>query len=220
MRGAVAALAVIATSACLTSAASAGFVNALVPAWAQGPNTQYGEWESFTNAVGGANLPDQLGSGAFSLMNFAPGAFITGTGNIYGAGSPLYIMVTGGTLGLNQTPLEVVFNVSTAGLTINPASVRLTLFDNSGGFASFAPTTSELRFDAPAVPLGSLQNLAYVWSNLNPGFAATGWRIEFAASGANMSLDAARVDLLYVPGPGALALVGLAGLAAGRRRRG
>lgn len=204
----------------MAQSASAGFVNPYIPGWAQGPNTQYAAWESFSNAVGGANLPDQAGSNAFSLFNFAPGAFITGTGNLYGAGSPLYIMVTGGTLGNNQSPLEVVFNVATAGLTIAPGSVRLTLFDNFGNLVSYTPTVADLRYDAPAVPLGSVQNIAYTWSNLNPGFAASGWRIEFGASGSNMSLDAARVDLLYVPAPSALALLATAGLSRrGRSRR-
>lgn len=215
MRSAIAAFAAVA----LAGGAFAGFVNPLIPGWAQGPNTQYAGWESFSQSAGGANLADQVGSNNFSLFNFAPGAFITGSGNLYGAGSPLYVMLTGGTLGASQSPLDVVFNVSTAGLTINPSSVRLTLFDNMGGIAMYAPTVSDLRYDVPANPLGSEQNIAYSWTGMAPAFAATGWRIEFAASDIHMSLDAARVDLRYAPAPGALALLGVAGIGAGRRRR-
>ncbi len=212
------AVAAFAAAAALAGGASAGFVDAYIAPWAQGPNTQYAQWESFTSAMGGNNAPDQPGSNAFSLFNFAPGAVITGGGNIYGPGSPLYIMMTGGTLGNNQSPIEVVCNVATAGTIIAAPSVRLTLFNNVGGYATYAPSVTDLRYDAPAVPFGSTQNIAYSWTGLNPGFNASGWRIEFAASGEHMSLDAARVDLQYLPTPGALGLLALAGLT-GRRRR-
>lgn len=203
----------------IVSVAQAGFTNPLIPAWAGGPNTQYAGWESFTQASGGANLPDQSGSASFSLMNYSPGAFITGTGNIYGSGAPLFISMMGGTLGNASSPVNVVLNVSTAGATLNMGSVRLWLFDSTGNVAFHSPTTSEVRYDAPTPPQGSAQNVAFTWA-LGPGaFAASGWRIEFSASAANMSLDAVRVDLQYVPAPGALALIGVAAALGGARRR-
>ncbi len=209
----------IATAACVAASASAGLVNPLIPGWAGQPQTQFASWESFTQAGGGANLPDQAGSAAYSLMNYSSGAFITGSGNIYGAGSPLFIMIMGGTLGNSVTPKEVVMNVATAGSVLNPSSVRLWLFDNAGNFGFAAPTTSELRADAPSPPQGSAQTWAFTWSIANPTFVATGFRLEFLASAANMSLDAVRVDMNYIPAPGAFALLAGAGLLASRRRR-
>lgn len=206
-------------AAALAASAQAGFTNPLIPAWAGGPNTQYAGWESFTQPSGGPNLPDQAGSAAFSLMNYAPGAFITSAGNMYGSGAPLFISMMGGTLGNAASPINVVLNVSTAGSTLNMSSVRLWLFDGSGNVSFFSPTTSEIRYDVPSPPQGSAQNVAFTWAVGSTSFAASGWRIEFGASAANMSLDAVRVDLQYVPAPGALALLGIAAATGARRRR-
>jgi hypothetical protein len=125
----------------------------------------------------------------------------------------------GGTQGNAESPINVVLNVSTAGSTLNMGSVRLWLFDGSGNVSFVAPTTSEIRFDAPSPPQGSAQNVAFAWSVPSTSFAASGWRIEFSASAVNMSLDAVRVDLQYVPAPGALALVGVAAAMGARGRR-
>ena len=95
------------------ASAQGGLVNPLIPAWAGSINSQVAAWESFTQASGGANLPDQAGSSPFSLMNFAPGATIDASGNLVGSGSPLYVMVTGGTRGNQQSPINVVMNVAT-----------------------------------------------------------------------------------------------------------
>lgn len=211
----------VVSAACVAVSASAGFVNPLIPGWAGGAQTQYAAWESFSQASGGANLPDQSGSAAYSLMNFAPGAVITSTGNLYGAGSALYIMMMGGTQGNAASPTQLVLNVSTAGTVMAPGSVKLSLFDNAGNFFQVAPSTSELRYDAPSPPQGSAQNWAFSWNLASPGFNATGWRIEFLASGANMSLDAVRLDMNFapVPAPGAFALLAGAAMLSGRRRR-
>lgn len=206
-------------AAALSASAQGGFTNPLIPSWAGGPNTQHAGWESFTQAGGGPNLPDQSGSAPFSLMNYAPGAFITGTGNLYGSGAPLFISMMGGTQGNAASPISVVLNVSTAGSTLNMSSVRLWLFDSAGNVAFAPPTSSEIRFDAPSPPQGSAQNVAFVWTAPATSFAASGWRIEFSASAANMSLDAVRVDIQYVPAPGGMALAGIATAMGARRRR-
>ena len=200
------------------ASAQGGLVNPLIPAWAGSINSQVAAWESFTQASGGANLPDQAGSSPFSLMNFAPGSFITGTGNIYSINAPLYVMIMGGTLGNANSPVQVVMNVATAGTLISPGSVRLSLFDNAGNSLSLAPALSEIRADAPAQPQGSIRTVAYTWNTAFVPFAATGFRVEFAAAAGSMSLDAVRLDLNYVPAPGAIALIGLAALTARRRR--
>lgn len=205
--------------AAVASTASAGLVNPYVPAWAGSPTSQFAEWNSFTQATGGANLPDYAGSAPYTVMNFAPGAFITGTGNIYSINSALYVMVMGGTLN-GATPSQMVMNVATEGSTINLTSVRLTLFDNVGNALVLNPTQSLLRYDAPAVPQGSVQTRAFVWDVVALPFAATGFRIEFAAGAPSMSLDAVRIDSNYapIPAPGAIALLGISAMVARRRR--
>jgi hypothetical protein len=50
-------------------------------------------------------------------------------------------------------------------------------------------------------------------------FQATGFRVEFGASAPSMSLDAVRLDMQYVPGPGAVALLAVSALTLSRRRR-
>ncbi len=44
------------------SVAGAGLVNPLIPAWAEQPVTQTATWNLFSQATGGANLPDGAGS--------------------------------------------------------------------------------------------------------------------------------------------------------------
>lgn len=200
------------------SVAEAGLVNPLIPAWAGQPFTQTATWNVFTQATGGANLPDGVGSSPFSLMNFAPGATINASGDIVGASAPLYVMATGGTRGNQQSPINVVMNVATEGSVLAYSATRLTLFDAAGTSVSVAPTSYEIRYSAPA-GLGVAQTVAFVWSLPAPTLAASGFRVEFLASSAGMTLDAVRLDLQYVPGPGPLAAVALAGLAGRRRRR-
>jgi hypothetical protein len=206
------------TAAFVGASAHAGLVNPLIPTWAGQPTTQTASWESFTQASGGANMPDAGGS-PFTLMNFGPGSFIAGSGNIYSISAPLYVMIMGGTLGNGQTPLQVVMNVATVGTTIAPASVKLTLWDSSGAQYVASPTSSEIRSDAPAQPQGSIRTTAYSWDTASAPIVASGFRFEFLASGPSMSLDAVRLDMLYVPAPGSVALVVLAALAGRRRRR-
>ena len=200
------------------SVAEAGLVNPLILAWAGQPFTQTATWNVFTQASGGANLPDGVGSSPFSLMNFAPGATIDASGNIVGASSPLYVMVTGGTRGNQQSPIDVVMNVATEGSVLAYSNTRLTLFDAAGASISLAPASYEIRYSAPA-GTGVAQTVAFVWSLGSPSLAASGFRVEFLASASGMTLDAVRLDLQYVPGPGPLAALALAGLPGPRRRR-
>ena len=152
-------------------------------------------------------------------MNFAPGAFVTGTGNLYSINSALYLMIMGGTLGNAASPTQVVMNVATAGSLLNTAGIRLSLFDNVGNSMQLAPSVSQLRADAPAQPQGAIQTWAFTWNTTFVPFQASGFRVEFGASAPSMSLDAVRLDMQYAPAPGALALLAISAFTAGRRRR-
>ena len=208
--------------AAVATIAEAGVVNPLVPAWRGTANTMFMGWETFTAAYAGANAADMAGSSNLAnLFNFGPGAVLTSapmpTG-IYNATGPLSIMIMGGVTSAPRNPTEVVMNLASAGTGISNASVALTLFDNAGNSMTLAPALAEIRYDAPAQPQGSIRTTAYTWNTSFVPFAATGFRVEFAASAGSMSLDAVRLDLNYVPAPGALALVGLAAVTARRRR--
>ena len=205
--------------AAVSVSAHAGLVNPLIPSWSGGANTQRAQWDSFTQPSGGANVPDLAGSSPFSLFNFGPGAFVTGGGNIYSQTGVLSIMLMGGTPNNASTPAQVVMNVATAGSTLNLASVRLWLFDNSGNSMSIAPALSELRADSPTPPQGAAQTWAFTWNTAGIPLTASGFRVEFAASAPSMSLDAVRLDMQYVPAPGAFALLAISGMTAFRRRR-
>ena len=205
--------------AAVSVSAHAGLVNPLIPSWSGGANTQRAQWDSFTQPSGGANVPDLAGSSPFSLFNFGPGAFVTGGGNIYSQTGVLSIMLMGGTLNNASTPAQVVMNVATAGSTLNLASVRLSLFDNIGNAISIAPALSELRADSPTPPQGAAQTWAFTWNTAGIPLTASGFRVEFAASAPSMSLDAVRLDMQYVPAPGAFALLAISGMTAFRRRR-
>ena len=132
------------------ASAQAGLVNPLIPSWAGSANTQFAQWDSFTQATGGPNLADAAGSSPFSLFNFAPGAFVTGGGNLYSINTALSIMIMGGTAGNAATPTQVVMNVSTAGSLLNAAGARLWLFDNAGNGVSIAPSAIEVRGTRPS----------------------------------------------------------------------
>ena len=203
----------------VAAAAQAGFTNPLIPSWAGGPDTQTATWETFSQAFAGGNTPDGPGSSPFTLFNFAPGSLITSTGNIYSPTSAMYIMVVGATLD-ERSPLEVVINASTIGFPISYPSMRLTMFDALGAEQEFSPNVTEVRSDVPFGMGGSVQTVAFSWDLSGvTAFNAAGFRVDFRASAPNMSLDAFRMDLRYVPGPGAAFLGALAALVGVRVRR-
>ncbi|MDE0821728.1 MAG: hypothetical protein OSA95_11435, partial [Opitutales bacterium] len=66
--------------------ASAELINPEVPAWRGDIDTEYYEWDTFTEAFGAPNFPNTpVGNFNAGLYNFQSGAQITTTGNLYGA---------------------------------------------------------------------------------------------------------------------------------------
>ncbi len=205
-------------SSFVASTASADFVNPLVPGWRGTTASDFYGWESFTSAFGGPNLPNYTGTeSAAALFNFGSGAFLTSTGNLYGAGGPLSISIYGG---LTGNVSEVILNLSTIGTGVNLSSIRFSIFDNSGSSAVLAATSSELRSDTPAPGgQGQVQTWALNWTIPTQSFQSTRFVVDFASTTSNMSLDAVGLDMQYTPAPGALALIALSGVTARARRR-
>ena len=155
-------------------------------------------------------------SGA-ALFNFGPGAFITGTGNLYGASNPLSISIYGG---LTAQVNEVILNIASIGTIINTNSVRLTISDNTGNSFSVNPGFMELRSDSPAPGgQGQIQTRSFRWMLPGMLFPATRFELSFASQTNNLSLDAVSADIRYVPVPGVLAILASSGLIAIRPRR-
>ena len=199
----------------ITAASAADLVNPDIPSWRGDSNTAYAQWDSFTSADGGPNAAEQ-GSG-WNLYNFGSGAIIASSGNLYGAGGALNIHVYPAAAPLFGMQ-EAVVNISFAGNPIDTSNVRAyvgeagsgTYVDASsasqvgGGGGGFAPVTWAFTYDLSAVGQG-FQGLSFF----------------FGSELANSSLDAISIDVRgsAIPGPGALALLGVAGIGARRRRR-
>lgn len=197
--------------------ALAGIVNEYVPTWRGSATATYSGWDVFTSAYAGPNAADEAGSSLASLFNFGPGAIITGGGNIYGSGGPLSIFITGGVLSAPNSPLDVVLNVGTAGTSLDASSVSFSAI-TAAGTVSFAPTTSELRYDEPTPGFGAVQTRAFSWNLSSLSIPALGYQITFRSVGQFMSLTGVAVDMRFVPTPAA-GLILLAGLRGSRRRR-
>ena len=201
-------LATIVAVTAITGMATADLANPDVPTWRGDTDAAYAGWDSFTNANGGPNAPEE-GSG-FNVYNFGTGAIIAGSGNIYGAGGALDIHVySTGELAASQA----VLNISFLGNPIDTSNVRAFFL---GEYID--PILSELRAESGGGGFVS-QTWSFTYDFSNVGEVSSSVAFFFGSGDlANSSLDAVSVDVLSVPAPGALALLGLAGIASRRRR--
>ncbi len=203
---------------CSCAPALADFTNPLIPEFRGTPASDFFAWESFSSAFGGANTPNYAGTDAgAALFNFTQGASITDGGNLAGGASPLSVMAIGGLTGRID---YAVLNLSTFGSSVHLDTVRLTIADNAGHSSTAGFNWTQLRSNISIPGGGQAQTRAFKWA-IPSGveFNPTRFTIEFSSQGANMTLDAASIDFHYVPAPGALALIGFAGLGGSRRRR-
>lgn len=201
-------LATIVAFTAITGMATADLTNPDVPTWRGDADATYASWDSFTNANGGPNAPE-VGSG-FNVYNFGAGAIIAGSGNIYGAGGPLdiHIYSTG-----NIAASQAILSFSFLGNPMDTSNVRA-FFEGS----YVDPIQSELR---ALEDFGGFvkETWSFTYDISNASGAASSLAFFFNSGDlANSSLDAVSVDVLSVPAPGALALLGLAGIASRRRR--
>jgi len=202
----------------------AGFIAEDVPAWRGDANAAYYNWEDFTAADGfvdGPNFPtnEAFPSGNAMLFNFGSGAIISGDNNIYGFGGPLEIHTYAYT---EADADQVVINISVAGSEMLYDAVGL-FWVGADGTEGYMPGMSysmnyyeEADFGGFT---GAYVNVSYAFDLSSVGADVRELGIMFNGSAAHMSLDAVSLDILTVPAPGALALLGVAALGRRRRRR-
>ena len=196
----------------VAGSAVAEVINPLVPSWRGETGSAFFGWENFTTPFAGPNFPDDPFSMDAQLFNFQSGASIAGSGNLYGSqGLNIHMYGAG-------APTEAVLNFTVAGSLINLESVQGFIGDQSQQGDFFAPATSELRYELDLGEMGFIQTWAFTFDMSDYTGAGTDWAFFFRGDNPHISLDAATLDLRNVPAPGAMALLGLAGLR-GRRRR-
>lgn len=206
----------------LSSTAMAGFTVENFSDYYGQENTMYGAWESFTNANNAPNFADNGGNMGFAgqVFNFSGSGFITGGGNLYDAQQALNIHNYFTLDGVDITNAQV--NVSTMGTVVDFSGVLFQAVTSTGASQFLDTSDVSINFNQEIPGMGASMNMS--WSFDLSGIEGNVTDIAFImkAVGPHMSLDALSLDVAYsaIPAPGALALLGLAGLAGRRRRRG
>jgi len=183
----------------LTLPASAGFTNPHTPTWRGAPNTEFGGWESFSNASIGQNPPDDPNSTTLdaSLVQLDTSAFLT-AGNIYSFSAPLRCVLSNS---VNGPAREVLLQVATRGSELDYANVRLEYFAPGGALHSI-PWAQ--RTELARISLGG-QSFAvetmFTWDLSSTPDAVDSFELRFDSAAASMSLDALLLDARYADAP-------------------
>ncbi|MDG2095470.1 MAG: hypothetical protein P8J89_09405 [Phycisphaerales bacterium] len=206
----------------LSSTAMAGFIVEDFADYHDQANTMYGAWDTFTQANNAPNFADNGGNMGFNgqVFNFSGTAFIASSGNIYDPASALNIH--------NYLTLENVditnaqVNVATMGVLPDLGNVIFQAVTSAGDTTNLDTSTYSENFLNEIPGFGATTNLSWSFDLSDIAGDVTSIAFIMSATGSNMSLDALSLDVAYatVPAPGALALLGLAGIAGRRRRRG
>ena len=205
----------------VSSLATASFTVEDVPAWRGDANTLYGGWSVFTEASNSPNFANEGNMGfASQIYNFGqPGAFITSTNNIYNPSGELSIH-NYTDLGSGVDITDAVVNMASLGAAPDFAGViaQAVLDDGSTVTLDAAEAESVNYFEQGFF---ATYNVSWTFDLSNIAGNVEGLAFIIGASGTSMSLDDWALDLRFdaIPAPGALALLGLAGLAGRRRRR-
>lgn len=175
----------------------AGFTASLTPTFRGSPCSQFASWEVFSSASATPNLPDDPASSttAAALTQLMPGAILTSTGNIYHPFQPSAFSLVHATA---QDLQEVILQTSTLGSSRALSSFTLTYTNAQSQVVVLAPT--EL---VPLVQLPQQRDEIYLrWDLSGISDAVTSFELNWVASAANMSFDAALLDLRWDCPPG------------------
>ena len=159
-------------------------------------------WESFTDAVGGINSPTGgNGSGTPSVVVIGGNPIVTGSGNLYAPGGSFTCHLYGA--GVVSNPTMEIENLGTS-------------FDTTSFYLNTptGPVYPTVEVESGGSGFGAFNTYSLSWAYSGPTIF-----FNFGSSAAHASLDRLTIGTFgeALPAPGALALLGLAGL--GRRRR-
>jgi len=184
-------------------------------------NSTYQEWDVFTDAEGAPGNSPDVGNfnpnGTANLQQTEAGAFLTGGGNIYSFSAATKFVVDVPDYDLaNSQSSTLVAQFRTLGTELDYTSIRLT----PDGGTALAPTSAQ---ELERVPLGGFggSQVDYLARWVVPG-NASGYTLNFGASGSSMSLDRIAIDTFTaVPEPASMGLLAASAMALlARRSRG
>jgi len=204
-------------AASLWITARAGTNGFYIPTFRGGPGTTSSLWETFTVPTGApGNRPNAGTDLSPVLSQWAQGALITGTGNIYN-------MTEAGMFTISySSPISplglVVLQMRTFGTELDYNSVRLSY--DGGVLLTTRTETDRVRVGQPGTP-GSGVFVSSAWQWDLSGRNISQYSISFNAAEHSLSFDSALLDVQAVPEPGTLALmaIGAGFLVVGLRRR-
>lgn len=189
----------------LTSAAAligsgavfAAFTNPYTPPYRGLPGTEYGSWDFFSVAVGGANLPDQPGATSVdaTIAQLHPSAFLVG-GNIYSFSAPLECVLSDS---VPSDLAQVDLQVSTYGSELDYGGVSLSYVDALGATQLVAPTATVVLFNGPYGGQGGgiAAETLFQWNLEGIADVITSYQISFQGAAPSVSLDAVILDTRF-----------------------
>lgn len=175
----------------------------IAPGFRGSGNSTYQEWNTFTSALGGINVPDVASSnpnGLASLVQSIPGAFVTSGGNVYSPGSQVSFNIEVPDYGLGASFLTTaILQIRTQGTLPNVSGAM---------FNGLLPDSTEMLSETPLGGFGGfLRDWRIQWNGVSGNAGLNS--IVFSSVETSMSLDRIAVDTITspVPEPTSLSLV-------------
>ena len=192
------------------------------------PNAEYAGFESFSVPFGGPNFPDdpnQNGIPATLTQNTAidfsmpPGISISGVGNLYSGFQNMNMSLADTAAGDVQT---VILQIRTLGTELFYPGIGLS-YAGPGGMQTVMPDVSRQLSAVPGPFIFGNPTVNVEWKfkwdlSGNADFINQ-YSINMTHFAPHLSIDRIELDTLATPTPGSAAVIAVAGIAAGARRR-